>query len=185
MKMLLTIVLAVSLVYGTANSAQEVKGSSLKQANSLAGRGDYTKAIEKYKLAEQEEPRNPQVYHMWGRTLALTGNLDGAAGQYRKALKLAPNNAELLNDLGVALTANGYDKEGAEQLKRSVAADPKFTSAFNNLGVTLSKLGEYKGAADAFRQSLKLQPGNPLIQKKLNEALSRQSAGGNPSGQSQ
>jgi Flp pilus assembly protein TadD len=183
---LLIVVVAISSAFPPA-MAQAAKGPAaakpaapvgspsplLKQANSMAFRGKFEAAEALYKKALEAEPKNATVYHMYGRTLALTGNMVDAIALYKQAIELAPTNVELLNDYGVALTANGDTAEAVQQLKKAIAVSPKFVVAHNNLGVSLMQLGDYKGAVSAFQNSLKMQPNNPLIRKKLQQAQAR------------
>jgi Flp pilus assembly protein TadD len=170
MKVMLTIALAFSIVLGSSSAAAEQKHSTLQEANSLSARGQYQAAVGLYERAAAEQPGNPMVYHMWGRTLALMSNLSAACQQYRKAVELAPKNAELINDLGVALSASGFLDEAVAQFRRVNAISPQFVQAYNNLGVTLMRKGKYNDAVESFKFSLKLQPKNTAIQSKLKEA---------------
>lgn len=145
----------------------------LLEANRLAARRQYAAAINKYKEAVKRDPKNPSVYHMYGRTLALMGLVGDACEQYEIALRYAPKNAEIWTDLGVALVVNGQAGKGALRLKKAIDLNPRFVSAHNNLGATLTQLGDYRAAAEEFELSLRLQPKNPAIQRKLEKVQLR------------
>jgi Flp pilus assembly protein TadD len=159
---LLAIITAITPVF-----AQD---SLLKQANHMAGAGNYSQALELYKQAESSHLQDSAFHHMYGRTMALSGDMYGAIREYRRAMKIKPNDAELLNDMGVALSASGELGEAVVFLRRSIAANPKFIAAYNNLGATLMHQHDYSAAILAFQESLKMQPHNQVIRKKLEEA---------------
>lgn len=165
---MLVICLALSLLPAFAQEA------SLRQANLAAGSGNFDKALSLYEQVGQKEDNNPSFHHMYGRTLALKGDITAAIAHYRKAVKLKGNDAELLNDLGVALSVNAEPEEAVYYLRRAIAANNKFVAAYNNLGATLMHQHDYAAAAAAFKESLKLQPRNEAIKKKLADALSHQ-----------
>lgn len=155
-----------------AVGAKPAKNQALLAANRLSVDRKFAEAIEKYKQAIVIEPKNPDCYQMYGRTLALMGLAGEAIDQYKMALKLRAN-AELYNDLGVALVVNDNVAEGANSLKKAVELEPKYIGAYNNLGAALQKLGDYKQAYEAFLTSLKMQPTNPVIQKRLQMAKAK------------
>jgi Flp pilus assembly protein TadD len=158
----------------------EGTGSALSKANSLAAHQQYKEALGLYAEAAKQEPKNFTVFEMWGRTLALTGDMATAIDQFREAEKLAPSNLEVINELGVALSADGQHDQAVDQFKRVIHLNPKFIGAYNNLGVTLMQKGDYEGAVGAFKESLKLQPKNALIKKKLEEASAHSKNAGSP-----
>ncbi|MBY0356907.1 MAG: tetratricopeptide repeat protein [Candidatus Obscuribacterales bacterium] len=142
-------------------------------ANKLSIERRYSEALEKYKEAIALNPKNPDCYHMYGRTLALMGLINEALEQYQTALRLKPGSAELYNDMGVASVMNEDLAKGANLLHQATKLNPHYAAAYNNLGVALQKLGDYKQAGDSFLASLKLQPTNPVIQKRYQIAKSR------------
>lgn len=180
-KQLLLGVLSFGCLFLSGPEAMSAPGKAvsgndaLLSANKLAVNRKYSEAIEKYKEAITLNPKNPDCYHMYGRTLALMGLAYEAIAQYRLAYELKPSSAELCNDIGVALVVNDNITHGANFLKRATMLNTRYVSAYNNLGVALQKLGDYRQAEEAFLSSLKLQPTNPVIQKRhqlLKEKLS-------------
>lgn len=159
---------------GRINATAKPKLSPcVQQANSLVAKGNLKGAMSLYQQAIKQAPTDWVAYHLYGRTLALSGNKKAAIEPYRSALKLAPNNVEVLNDLGVALAATHEFYEAADILRQALSRDPMFIQAYNNYGITLMCLRDYKGAVRAFRDSLRLQPNNPAVTKRLQEALTK------------
>lgn len=70
-----------------------------------------------------------QVYFLWGKTLAESGNDAGAAARYQDALPFRPSDAELHGRLGVALGRTGHFAEAEKELQTCLQLDPTLEPA--------------------------------------------------------
>src|SRR5256885_17088329 len=60
-------------------------------------------ALEQFKKAVKEDPKNAYAYKGLGLTYAQLGKLSDAVASFRKALELNPYYVDVRNDLGSAL----------------------------------------------------------------------------------
>jgi tetratricopeptide (TPR) repeat protein len=68
---------------------------------------DFTKALKYVDEAVEEEPKDPEIYHIKGSILEELFRFNESIKEYKKALELSPDNIKLMYSLG-----NAYEKSG-------------------------------------------------------------------------
>jgi Tfp pilus assembly protein PilF len=113
-------------------------------------------ALEEFKKAIREDPKNPYFYKGLGLAYARQNKLGDAIAAFRKAMELNPYYVDLRNDLGSVLVLSGKRDEGKAQ----------FLSAFNdpmnptpeisarNLGQAYFEEKHYDQSTNWYRTSL-------------------------------
>ena len=113
-------------------------------------------ALEEFRKAVKEDPKNPFFQKGLGQALAAKGDWGSAISAFRKALDLNPLYADVKNDLGYALIMSG-DREAGKHEFLSAFGDPlnpaPEISAFN-LGRAFYEEKNYRDAANWFRSSI-------------------------------
>lgn len=87
--------------------------------------GDYTKALDEYKLAEKLNPSNPTTRLNLGTLYQIKKEYDSAIEAYNSVLALYPNNAFAHLYKAQCLQAKGLKDESLVEYKLAMKADPK------------------------------------------------------------
>lgn len=114
----------------------------------LYNKGEFIKAIEKFKETKQLNPDNPVAYFNLGITYQRMGLYDPAIAEYEqfllfkeKYLKTGFYFAEVHNNLGVCYFIKGDIKKAIKEFKTALVYNPYHSNALYNLD-TLIKKGE-------------------------------------------
>ena len=117
-----------------------------------------------------------------GAPLALSllsaGKPDDAIAEFDAVLKRDPENLRARVALGETYLRAGDLDRAATQLEAAIRTSRPVTRAWNSLGEVYARRGEASRAADAWRQSLRLDPAQPEIRRRLDEAGGAGAAGG-------
>ena len=126
-----------------------------------------------------EEPEAPaSVWLMHAIGLEQEGQLKNAERNYRKVLQLNPESHIAKNNLAMLLAQTDANLEEAQMLaSAAIDAQPSVASYHDTLSFVLTKLGDYPAAIASLREAIRLDPGNPIWLKNLDQLL-------NESGQS-
>jgi Flp pilus assembly protein TadD len=113
-------------------------------------------ALEEFKRAVKEDPKNPYFQKGLGQAYAAKREWGAAISAFRKALELNPMYVDTRNDLGYALLMSG-DRDGGKKEFLSAFSDPMNPapeiSAFN-LGRAFLEEKNYPEATNWFRSSI-------------------------------
>jgi type IV pilus assembly protein PilF len=113
-------------------------------------------AVEAFRKAIKEDPKNPYFYKGLGQGLLSLKKYSDAVGAFRKALELNPYYTDLHNDLGTALAASGKIDEGRKEFMAALAdpmnPTPELTT--RNIGQAYFDQKNYLEAANWFRSSV-------------------------------
>lgn len=113
-------------------------------------------ALEEFRRAVKEDPKNPFFQKGMGQALAAKGDWGAAITAFRKALEVNPLYVDVKNDLGYALIMAGQREAGKREFLGAFG-DPMNPapeiSAFN-LGRAYFEEKNYRDAANWFRTSL-------------------------------
>lgn len=125
--------------------------------------GDYQTAKDKLAKAEQQDPKNPEVFRVQAVLYELLNQPNEAGRNYQKAMTLAPNSAELVNTYAAFLCKQGQVDRALPMFEKVMADKlyPQPWVAATNAAVCLR--GE-KRNADAQRyleRAVALGPGYP------------------------
>ncbi len=115
---------------------------------------DELDAINSYRAAIKQEPKNALLHFKYAVLLEDIGNLDASNDEYNAALKLGENNVELLNRL--------------EELWLSrTIENPKDASALINLGTVLQKKGDNAQAKNQYIKAMAIDPNDETANMNL------------------
>jgi len=146
-------------------------------------------ALEEFKRAVKEDPKNP--YFQKGLGLAYTAkrNWKEAIAAFRKALEINPYYVDVRNDLATALIGSG-DREGGKKEFLGAFSDPTNPTpeiSARNLGQAYLEEKNYPEAVNWFRTSLNRNRKYPdpylgiadalLASGRLDEAVAQLEAG--------
>lgn len=95
----------------------------------------------------------------------------------RDYLAQHPGCVDHLRLLAHTLTKQGRLKEAEQQLRFALSMDEKFPQLFEDLGSVLSLQERFDEAIEAFERAIRLEPGLPLVQKKMAQALAASGRG--------
>lgn len=113
-------------------------------------------ALEEFKRAAKEDPKNPYFQKGLGQAYAAKREWSAAISAFRRALELNPLYVDTRNDLGYALIMSG-DRDGGKREFLSAFGDPMNPapeiSAYN-LGRAFMEEKNYDEATNWFRSSI-------------------------------
>lgn len=125
--------------------------------------GQYEKALEDYRRAQDLEPRNVEALLGIAGVYDKFDMPDRAVEAYNRAIDLDPGYYWPYEVQGVFFYNRGRYPEAAEQFQRVIERAPGMFKAYSNLGATLMDLGKYDEAERALMQSLKLRETAPAL----------------------
>jgi Tfp pilus assembly protein PilF len=178
MRTLLKITVAVQLLLALAAVRAVAQSSPEAEARFNAGvehlrHGRVDLALDEFKRAVKEDPKNPYFRKGLGQAYAAKGKWGDAIEEFRKALELNPYYVDVKNDLGTALILDGKREEGKEEFL-SAFGDPTNpspeTSAYNLGQAYLDEKNNDK-AVNWFRTSLARNVKYPQAYLGLAQAL--------------
>lgn len=153
-------VVAVFAVIGCAAVAAAQSTQSQSEVSFNAGlthlrENRPTLALEQFKKAVKEDPKNAYAYKGLGLTYAQLGKLNDAVAAFRKALELNPYYVDVHNDLGTVLVLAGKRAEGRAEFLAAFndATNPTPEIAARNLGQAYLEEKNYAEALNWFRTS--------------------------------
>ncbi len=113
-------------------------------------------ALEDFKRAAKEDPKNPYFQKGLGQAYAAKRDWSAAISAFRRALELNPIYVDTRNDLGYALIMSG-DRDGGKREFLAAFSDPMNPapeiSAYN-LGRAFMEEKNYAEASNWFRSSI-------------------------------
>jgi Tfp pilus assembly protein PilF len=112
-------------------------------------------ALEQFKKAIKEDPKNAYAYKGLGLTYAQLGKLSDATASFRKALEINPYYVDVRNDLGSALVLSGKRAEGKAEFLAAFndPTNPTPEISARNLGQAYFEEKNYREALNWFRTS--------------------------------
>lgn len=129
--------------------------SELETAKDRHQAGDITAAAEIYRRILDNDPQNPDAWHLLGLTEFAEGRIDSAELCVRQALEVRPDEREFQSNLA-AILVNLNRAEEAEALSREVLdADPGNTDALCHLGTALRQQNRLLESLDTFQSAMK------------------------------
>ena len=130
-------------------------------------------ALEEFKRAAKEDPKNPYFQKGLGLAYAAKRNWKDAIAAFRKALELNPYYVDVRNDLATALIGSG-DREGGKREFLGAFSDPTNPTpeiSARNLGQAYLEEKNYPEAINWFRTSLNRNKTYPDPYLGIAEAL--------------
>ncbi len=135
----------------------------LSQGIEEMGRGEYEKALERFRRAAEVEPRDPEVHYFLGLAYSRLKDYPSAITAFERVLKLDPKNRKVRYELGMAYFLSGDYARAAGSLKRARKDDPSNPMGLLYLGVAYMSLGRDKEAAKALRACIEMNPSPEVV----------------------
>lgn len=158
--------------------------------------GQNEKAIEAYKVARQNDPKDVNLILNQANLYYQMGDKDKFKELQSEATALAPDNPDLYYNMGVVSMEQGHIGEARTAFKKALELNPGYTNAqlnlsttyinegnglideMNNLGNSKADIARYeelkekkdslfKDGADVLEEALKTNPGNQSILEQL------------------
>jgi tetratricopeptide (TPR) repeat protein len=139
--------------------------------NVLKVQGLPAEAIYHYKEALRIKPEYAEAHYNLGHILAGQGKLADAVKKYSAALKFRPEYPEVHYHLASALMRQGKSDAAIAHYVKALDKWPTDAEIFNQLGIAMIRKGMIEEATAHFQMALKIQPGNEIAQKNLNQIL--------------
>ena len=158
-----------AVMIGDENAAREEYQAALAAApDSIDARinlaaldfrsGRAVEAERGFRLALEQNPREPQILAPLGLVLLSQGRAAEAKTFLERATRLQPDLAQALAGLGAVYYMDGDFARAAETLERAIHFEPNDSTAHFNLGAAYLKLGRVVEARVRFQRALELRP---------------------------
>lgn len=162
------LVAAIAILGGVLFSVRIVKATQypelfLSQGIEEMGRGEYEKALEKFKRAAEGEPRDPDVHYFLGLAYSRLKDYPSAITAFERVLELDPKNRKVHYELGIAYFISGDYQRATGSLKRARKEDPSNPMVLLYLGAASMSLGRDKEAAEALRACIEMNPSPEVV----------------------
>jgi Tfp pilus assembly protein PilF len=152
------IVLALILVGSPHVFSQSSPEAESRFNNGLAHLrdGQTVLALEEFRWAIKQDPKNPYFYKGLGLALAQQNKQKEAIDAYRKALELNPYYVDVRNDLGASLILAGQRDAGKKEFRTAFEdpTNPTPETSARNLGQAFFEEKNYPEALNWFDTSL-------------------------------
>lgn len=140
----------------------------------LFSQGNSAEAEPVFAEAVALNPKNARALQGLGWACWSQGKKEPAKEAFEKCLELDARNAAALNGLGqIALHDDDQDK-AIEYWTKGIAADPRASGPAFGLGNLYADRGDYENAVKYYRIARKAEPGEPEIQRRLQNAIEMQ-----------
>jgi tetratricopeptide (TPR) repeat protein len=146
---------------GSSGISDPQVGKIVRLGDEFLRDGNYSLAIEQYKIAARLEPNSVIVHQKLGDAYVRKGLLDKAVVQYNRVGELWPDSP--LSYLGLGIVhARMYDIEKAIYFfKKGLALKPKFAPLHFELAMVYHKADRLADAIDELEQTVELDSVNP------------------------
>ena len=151
------------------SSPDEALEARVQLARSYIGEQNWEDAKRNLKLAQDIDPRSPDVYEAFALVYQSTGEYELAEDSFKRAISLRNPFSRARNNYAAFLYSQARYQEAAEQLE-VVVQDTLYESrpqAFINLGLCRRRLGDDDGARIAFSRALSMSRGSALSMLEL------------------
>ncbi|MGD8378217.1 MAG: tetratricopeptide repeat protein [Gammaproteobacteria bacterium] len=144
---------------------------------SLARKGDYEKAAEKFEKALELNPQEVHTHVAAAQAYMQLGKLGAAEKHLQTALRLSPDSGPANYAMGRLAEARGDDKAAAGYYRAALKSDAGNIQARYLLGNALMRAGEYAGAAEQYHALADGAQGDDKAFFLYHEGLARLGAG--------
>jgi tetratricopeptide (TPR) repeat protein len=137
---------------------QDVAGVKANQANEFMRNGETQRAVDSYREAITDDPKNARTYYNLALALDRLGDVSAEREALEKAATLNASLAAVHNQLGFLNLQSGRDTQAEEQFQLAISQDPQYSEAQNNLGVLYGRQGRTTQAEQLFREATENNP---------------------------
>ena len=139
-----------------ARNSMMLSLGSKDRAIRLQERAEYNRYI-------QENPRDPQGWHLLGLHSLECEDYSSAVAEFTIAIKwvewgMGPDNAEVWRDRGWAYWQQGEDDLAYEDYSKAIELEPDFANAYYNRAWVWRRRGEHGNAIIDFSHAIALKP---------------------------
>ncbi|MEM0954340.1 MAG: type IV pilus biogenesis/stability protein PilW [Pseudomonadota bacterium] len=156
-------------VFNTEVSKDDALSRRVELARQYIGDGNWEDAKRNLKLAEDIDPRSPEVYEAFALVYQSTGEYEQAEENFERAIALQRDFSRARNNYAAFLYSRGRFEEAEDQLE-VVIKDTLYESrpqAFINLGLCRVRLGDDEGARQALQRALTMDRSNSIAMLEL------------------
>mgnify|MGYP001814035800 FL=1 len=151
--------LAMSLWTFSKSSQQPKLAEELcRQGYSFSINGDDQKALELFKEAIEQDPKNIMAWNGLGSCQVGLNRPAAAIESYKQAIKINPDDPALYYILGNYYAKLGRQQEAIESYKQVIRINPDFESAYFKIGLIYAQLGQLDEGRSAFETVIRLNP---------------------------
>ncbi|MBQ6515727.1 hypothetical protein IJI31_00950 [bacterium] len=186
------------------NLLEEVKDKYLKEPKyySLSAqyyfqKRDYERALSEVEKFAEFDSNSPLIYQMraliyeatgdkykehvnWAKYHFLRGDKDIALNEYMIAYSIIDSDASLIDTIADFLYVSDDQTQAAEFYEKLLHIEPENRKALERLAEFREKIGDTYEMIRYLERLKKVDPRNEMVDKKLEEAYSKQAMGGNP-----
>src|SRR5258708_6279781 len=137
---------------------EDVAGTKVNQANEYLQSGDAQHAVDLYRQAIVEDPKNARTRYDLSLALDRLGNITEERDVLQQAIQIDPSLAAAHNQLGFFSLQAGQDQDAERELKAAFALDPQNGEAQANLGVLYGQQGHHSQAEQLLRPATETTP---------------------------
>ncbi len=151
-------------VFTNEASPEDTLELRVELARKYIGQGDWDNAKRNLSLAQEIDPRNPEVHEAFALVYQSTGEFELAEEHFETAIRLDKNFSRARNNYAAFLYSQGRFEEASKQLE-VVTRDslyPGRPNAFVNLGLCRVRLFDSQGAEEAFMRALTMDRTNAI-----------------------
>ncbi len=151
--------MTISMWTFTKSSQQPRLAEELcRQGYSFSINGDDQKALELFKEAIEQNPKNVTAWNGLGSCQIGLNRPDAAIEAYKQAIKINPNDETTHYVLGNFYLKLGRYQEAIESYQQVIRINPDFEPAYFKLGLIFAQLGRLNEGKNAFETVIRLNP---------------------------
>jgi tetratricopeptide (TPR) repeat protein len=174
---------APSIIGGGINKAKRFAEETLQIDESTGRRmkaaihrkeKNFSLAEEEYKKAILANPKNVELYNIFGYFYIEQNKYDEAISQFKKYVELEPTDPNGHDSLAEAYFEKGLYDEALSEYKKSLEINPKFTSSVFGFAKTYQKKDLKDEAVKYYKQCINIDPNSNLAkesEKRINELM--------------
>ncbi len=132
----------------------------MKTGKDAFDRGDFVKAIEAFREATQNDPKNADAFYYLGLSFFKADSLDQAVPPLVQGRELAPANPKMYELLGDVYAKQHIYAGAIEEFKKAAQIDSANASLYLKIGELNRKLRKYNDAAAAYLRVIALDSNN-------------------------
>jgi Flp pilus assembly protein TadD len=141
----------------------------LDEIMSFLRREDYSRALERLRIATKIAPSDESAIQLLGVALHQTGDLAGAKTCYHRVLKIKPWHFDAHFRVGLLHLEQQNSEAAVWHNEIAVRLQPTHAAARTNLAVALLRQGKTTEATAHLNEVLRLNPGFPPAKKILDQ----------------
>ena len=156
-------------VFTSEATKEDELEARVQLARNYIGNQDWDNAKRNLKMAQDINPRSPEVAEAFALVYQSTGEYELAEDHFKRAISLQRDFSRARNNYAAFLYSQQRYEDAEEQLE-VVITDTLYEArprAFINLGLVRVRLGDDNGAREAFTRALTMDRSNSLAMLEL------------------